>query len=242
MQFNDTTNNTGLCQEIDALCDTDTTSYPLVDKARRVNAGLEFLIGKIINADGTWQYDDTNHTDLPVGTGDLVASQEAYTFASEYLTVESIDILDTDGYYRRIKPIDRVDFGDMSVEEYYGTTTTTTKTGFPKYYDLQGDTIRLYPAPVATEVTLTDGIRVHFQRTADLFTSSDTTQEPGLPAPYHVLLAYMAAVPYCMTYHKDRVGMYEKKVQEMSDDLIKFYSRREKDRRKKITTKNILFR
>ena len=112
----------------------------------------------------------------------------------------------------------------------------------PEYYDIKGDSIRLYPAPGAAYCTLTNGIRLSFKRTADLFTTSDTTQEPGLPSTHHSLLAYMAAIPYCMAYKKDRVVLYEKKVMEMKKTLLEHFAYREKGRRGIITTKSRAFR
>ena len=75
---------------------------------------------------------------------------------------------------------------------------------------------------------------MQFKRTASLFTAAgtDTTAVPGIASPYHILLAYMAAIPYCMTYKKDRVALYEKRVDEGIREMIKHYSYREKDRKK----------
>ena len=229
MQYQSHATGQDLVSEINALCDSDATSYPIADKTRRVNMALEELIGDIINADGTWEYDDTNWTDLPVGTGTLVASQEAYTFASEYLEVRQVKVKSAAGEWVVLRPIDYSDFTNVSLEQSFPTA------GMPEYYDIIGDTIRLYPAPASASVTLASGLKVNFTRTADLFTTTDTTQEPGLPSPYHVLLAYMAALPYCMSYKKDRVALFQKKVDDMKKSLIKFYSRREKDKRKVMT-------
>lgn len=241
--YNTTDTEDSLVHETWDLCDADITSYPLAKVTRRFNHALETLVGKIVAADGTWQYDDTNFTDSPRGTATLIEGQEAYSFASEYLEVEQIDVLDTGGVYRRILPFDPDDLSDgMSPEEYFGSTTTTTKKGFPEYYDIQGDTIRLYPAPTSTAVTLAAGLRILFKRTADLFTVSDTTQEPGLPSPYHVLLAFYAAIPFCVSYKKDRVEWLEKKWDEGTKDLIKFFGHRERDRRKIMSNKRVNFR
>jgi hypothetical protein len=40
-----------------------------------------------------------------------------------------------------------------------------------------------------------------------------------------------------MTYKKDRVPLYEKKVMDLKEELIELYSQREKDIRKQITFK-----
>ncbi len=229
--------------EVRSLCDADTTSYTAADLLRRVNSALETLIGKIINADGTWQYDDTNYTDLPVGTGTLVSGQSSYSFSSEYLDILEVMILTTGGTYERITPFDP-DEMDISFDEWVNSSTGTPPDGFPRYYDKVGDSFRLDRSPTATYCTLTAGLKVRFKRTASIFTSAEVTtgtKVPGIASPYHQLIAYIAAIPYCMSYKKDRVALYEKKVDEMTKDMIKFYSKREKDKRNIMTPRPILY-
>jgi len=243
MQLTGETNNLDLTSEIDLLCDSDSRSYKLQDKVRRINYSLEELVGEIIVADGTWEFDDTNFTDLPVGKETLVEGQESYTFTNEYLAIQAIEILNVDNTYVRIKNLDHTELGGLSPQEYFGVDSSgVALKGFPNYYDLVGDTFRLYPSPTSTDVTLTNGVRVWFKRTVDLFTTSDTTQEPGLPSPYHHILAYMAAIPYCMSYKKDRVALYQNKVDKMKTKLLAFYGQREKDKKKIFRTRFIHFR
>mgnify|MGYP001612019258 CR=1 FL=1 len=246
MQFYDTTTKKGICQEIDFICDSDDTNYPRLDKTRRVNSSFEELVGEIINADGTWQHDDTNYTDSPRGKGTLVEGQEYYSFAAEYLQVEAIDILDKNNLYRRIKPYDPNDSED-SPEEHWGVDSSGNPAkGFPEAYDIKGDSIRLYPAPTSTLVTLANGLRISFKRKPSLFTAVSTTAEdttePGLPSSYHILLAYMASVPYCLSYKKDRVAWLEKKITEMKKTLLEHFAYREKNKRAIIRTKQRIFK
>jgi len=244
MQFSGHATSQDLVSEARDLVDANSVSYPIAAVTRRINEGYELLIGKILEADGTWQWDDTNYTTLPRGLGTLVEGQESYTFASEYLNIQMIEILDisSPAGFKKIKPIDSINLGDLSPEEYFGQTSAgNPATGFPQYYDKLGDTIILYPAPTSTAVTLASGIRIWFQRTADLFTTTDTTQEPGLPSPYHVLLAYYAAIPYAMSYKKDRVAWLETKWQEGIKDLLAHFGKREKDVRKIMTMKKELY-
>jgi len=235
MVFNDTTTNLGICQEIDDLCDSDIFSYPLSAKARRVNTALETLISKIINADGTWQFDDENFGTNPVGTGLLVEGQSAYSFADKFLDIEWIKILDLNGRYQPINPIDQSQLS-YSLEDLLITN------GFPKYYDKNGNTIRLYPAPTATMVTLTAGLKVQFKRTGSLFTADATTKVPGIASPWHITIAKMAALPYCKKYKKDRVPQLQLDIIEETKEMIKFYSLREKDKRKIMSMSGISFR
>jgi len=236
-----------LNQEIRDLCDADTTSYPAATLLRRVNSSLETCVGKIINADGTWQFDDTNYTDLPEGTGNLVSGQISYSFASEYLDILEIMILTTGGIYQRITPFDADEVG-MSFEEYFNIIfdglTYSAPTGFPYYYDKVGDTIRLSHSPTSANTTLTKGIKVRFKRTASIFTSAEVTtgtKVPGIASPFHQLLAYMSALPYAISYKPNRVPLFEKKIDEMTKDMIKYYSKREKDKRNIMTPKRILY-
>lgn len=249
--YNTTLPHKSLIHEAWSLCDADINSYPLKDIVRRINGALEELVAMIINADGTWQFDDTNYSDAPRGKGTLVEGREYYTFASEYLQIESIEILDTNTLYRRIKPFDPHDFEVESPDEYWGVDSSgNPNKGFPEVYDIKGDSIRLYPAPTSADVTLTNGIRITFKRTIKLFTMSNSTtitsgeedDEPGIPSPYHILLAYMAAIPYCMAYKKDRVALYEKKIGEMKKSLIEHYAHREKGRRAVIRFKQRAFK
>ncbi len=236
MQFN--VANEGICQEIDGLCDSNTTTYSLADKTRRVNIALEQVVGWLINADGTWEWDDTNNSDLPIGTQTLVAAQKAYTFNDKFLQITEVQVKDNDGNWHIIYPISQREYSDeQPLEEDFETD------GLPLYYDkVSDDTIKLYPAPSATNCTLASGLKIKFKRTAHLFAADDTTAVPGFASPYHVILAYMAAIPYCMTYKKDRIALYEKKVMELKKELIELYSQREKDKRKIITMSPILFR
>src|SRR3990167_3979043 len=186
------------------LTNTDTTSYTAANLLRRINAAYEIVIGWIINADGTWQFDDSNYTDQPRGTLDLVEGQQAYTFNSDYLQIEMIELKDTSGNWRRITPLDHSDLGGVSPDEYYGMTSGSPNIGMQEHYDLfTDDSFRLYPAPTSGSVTLTAGLRVTFKRTADLFTSAQVTtgtKTPGFASPYHIILSYMAAIPYCQSY------------------------------------------
>lgn len=232
------------------LCDADSTSLPvsaLTDIGTiDINESLKQVVNWILLADGTWQFDDLNHTDQPRGKGTLVEGQEVYTFASAYLQIEAIDVMDLNSHYIRLKPLDHSELGDQSPDEYFGLDSDgTPKTGMPEYYDLfTDDSFRLYPSPGAAYCTLASGLRVWFKRAPATFTAAQIitgTKEPGF-AVCHEILAYMAAIPFCMKYHKDRVGLYQAEVLRMKDEIIRHYSHRERQKRKQITFQSTPFR
>lgn len=206
MQFNDTTNKQGICQEVDDICDTNSTSYPIASKVRRANSAMEEIVADILLADGRWQFDDTNHTTLPIGTGTLQNGVQSYTFSEDFLRVEQVKVKNAAGEWEVLKPLDNADFADIALEEYFADS------GMPTHYDIIGDTIKLYPSPSTSAVTLTNGLKVHFARTVELFTASDTTKEPGFPSPFHIAVAWMTALPHCAAYKKERVVWLEKRI------------------------------
>src|SRR3990167_10168692 len=140
MRFYDTSNtHRSLVHEIWSLCDADITSFPLADVAREENIALENLVGKILGADGTWQWDDdSNYTDLPRARFTLVDGQESYTFSTPYLEIEHMDVL-TDGspdMWRRLIPLDRDELGNLTTEEYFGLDSSGNPVqGIPTHYD-----------------------------------------------------------------------------------------------------------
>ncbi len=230
MQINNGTDS--IVDEIDSLCDSDSTSYPIADKIRRVNIGLDEVSSTILKADGTWEFDDLNNTDLPIGTATLVNGQQDYSFASELLVVTRVEIKDSDGNWVKLTPFDQQEL-DIALEEFNKTD------GMPIYYDKSGDSIFLYPAPATANVTLTAGLKVYFKRNMSKFTTSDTTKSPGFASPYHSILAYIAALPYCMKYKQDRVDRYERKVEKIKKEIEKFYGKRNKDVRKRIIARTV---
>ena len=248
MIFYNATTKQGICQEVDRLCDTSDTSYPRLDKTARINQGLEEIVGEIITIDGAWEWDDTNQSDMPVGTGNLVEGQELYSFAGEYLSIKGMKVKDSNGKWQPLKQIDQTDLKNsgLTIEEYFGTDGSGNPVkGLPTHYDILGDSFRLYPSPTSSNVTLTAGLKVDFVRTAVLFTATSATTtdstEPGIPSVFHVYLAFYAAIPYCMSYKKDRVALYQLKWQEGLKRISKHFGRRNKDRRKVATMSAIKY-
>lgn len=224
--------------EVRDLCDADTTRYPAATLLRRVNAAYERVIGRLIMNKGPWQFDDTNYSTFPIGVQTLVANQEDYTFDSSHLIVERVEVKDSAGIWQLLKPIDRQNI-NIAFEEYQKTP------GMPQEYDKSGSSIILKPAPAAADVTLTSGLRVYFRRTASIFTSAEVTtgtKEPGFPSPYHMILVYEAAIPYCQKYKKDRVPLYEKKSMDLMKELLAFDAERIDDEPRRMTMSGISFR
>jgi hypothetical protein len=181
ISFSEATNNTGIVQQVRDMLRVDSTQYPTSRIVNSVNNYHDTVTGFAIGADRRFQWDDTNHSKLPIGTTNLVANQSDYSFLTDeqgnsILNLTRIDILDASGIYRQLAVIDQAQI-DMALDQY------NIPAGLPLEYDKIADNIiRLYPKPA---VSVTDGIKFYFQRTGSYFTASDTTKSPGVAPILH---------------------------------------------------------
>jgi len=159
----------------------DATQWPTYKIVNSCNNWLDTVTGFAIGADRKWEWDDTNHTKLPIGTTNLVANQADYSFLTDeqgnkILNLTRIDILDPSGEYRQLEPLDDADING-ALDEFESTA------GLPQYYDKIADNIvRLYPKPASN---VTNGLKFYFQRSASYFAATDTTKEPGVSPLLH---------------------------------------------------------
>lgn len=180
--FSDTSTNTGLVQQIRKMMRVDSAQWPTANIVASCNNWLDFISGYAIGADKRFQWDDTNHTKLPIGTTNLVANQSDYSFLTDeqsntIITLTRIDMLRaTGGDYKQLLPIDHTQI-DGALDEFYSAT------GVPEYYDKIADNIiRLYPTPSAS---ITSGLKFYFQRSPSYFVAADTTKSPGVAPILH---------------------------------------------------------
>ncbi|RLF07591.1 MAG: hypothetical protein DRJ64_02690 [Thermoprotei archaeon] len=219
------------------LVDATSASYIDTDLLRRCNTAYEEVVGTLIALDTRWKFGDSNFTSLPTGTQNLVDNQREYSFDSALLTVESVSVMDENGDLSKLTPLDLRDI--EPIEEYMTTN------GKPLLYGKRENKLLLFPKPATANVTTTNGLKVVFQRTADLFTSSEVstgTKEPGFASPFHILLPLKMALPYAVSYKKDRVNFLMAEIVRVEKKMIEFYSQREQDVKDKLGTKTINFR
>ena len=221
MIYYDATNLTGIAQEIDALCDTDSTTYPILSKQRRINEAVREVEAAMLGSSGTWDYDGSNHQDLPIGEADLVDGQQHYSFHSTVVEVKVVRVKDNSGIWHKLRPFDKSEVGS-AMDEYMKTN------GLPRAYDKTGGSIFLYPAPATANVTLTDGLKVDFSRLSELITDlsgTDATKSPGFDVN-HNIISYKAALPHCIAYKPERVAGYLGEIDRLMRGILDHAGRR----------------
>ena len=233
MVYNDTTNLQGLVQDVDFLVDTDSVTYKIADKTRNFNLALDEVTGTIIGCDGTWQWDDTNYTDLPRGLTSLQLNQQDYSFATDHLTINAIEIKDQSGNWKRLEPINLYpDYNRTNGVAGSDSITTFMNTpGIPQYYDKVGDSIFLYPAPNYTQ---TNSLKAFFQRKAKYFAINDTIAEPGFAQHLHRYLSICVAYDWAIAKQHPKASFLLNEKERYKKMVKDFYSIRIKDEVKRL--------
>ena len=234
MQFSDSANLTGIVEEIDFYINTDSTSYPLKQKARNVNRRLDDVVSIILASDGRWEWDDSNQTDLPIGTSTLVNNQQDYEIAgATFLKITRVEVKDINGNYRKLEPIDQRNITTESLTEFQKTA------GKPLFYDKIGDSVFLYPKPSTALVTASAGLKVYFKRIPSYFSYDDTTKTPGFAPLYHRILSVGAALDYAIANEMvNKINILTPIMAKLEQGLIDFYSSRSQDEQARMTPRS----
>ena len=195
----------------------------IADFTRSANFGLDSVLRKIFRADGRWQYDDGNNTDLPIATTALVSGQDNYTLADAHQKVSRVRVLDQNGNWKTLTPTDRRNQSDSSL----------AATGTPSSYDKVGRSLILIPAP---DYGASGGVEITFQRGSNYFASDDTTKEPGIPTPFHRYISLYAARDFVVANTvPDKLQAIDTEIQRMDDDLLDFLATRDRDEPPRMT-------
>jgi len=233
MIFSDTTDKQGIIQEIDFWITGrgDVASdCPIEDKTRNANRWYDRAVSLILQADNRWEWDDTNKTDLPIATTDLVDGQQDYGISgATFLKIFRVEVMNSSGDYRQLTPISQQDKKGIALSEYQKTA------GMPKEYDKFANSIFLYPKPSSSEVTLSSGLKVYFQRNVTYFATTDTTEKPGFAEPFHRLLSLGGAFDYCIANGLNtRLSILRDEITKTEAGIVEFYTQRNIDEKVKM--------
>lgn len=234
-RFSNTTDRDGIIELIERDTNTQsvtTSSYPLKVKTNDVNEALSHFFLLAIKAGGRFQVDDTNQSNLPIITTDLVGSQGDYTFlvddstpSNQILDVRKIRIKDSNGQWKELTQIDRETFNVSDYENITGT---------PDYFDLTGNSVILYPTP---DYNSDEGLELYISRTPSYFVSTDTTKEPGVPKIFHSYFHLRPSYLYCLVKDLPQVAGLKYLVEQMEKSIMDYYSRRNRTERQRFSVR-----
>lgn len=193
-----------------------------------VNLALTDAIRIILESDGRWQFDDSNHTDYPIIYTNIVSGQRDYSFTSDensnlILDIEKVAILKgaSETVYEEIDP------WDIQDDEYSPFVANDSNvTGTPTIYDKLANAVILDPIP---NYNATNGLKIYISREGSFFATSDTTKKPGIDARFHEYLVLRPALNYAMTNNLSNLGVLRERVTLLEDQMREVYSKRSKD-------------
>lgn len=223
--FSDTTNKTGIVQQTGDITNLDTVQWSPNKIANSCNNWMDKIAGFAIGEDKKFNWDDTNHTKLPIGTTSLIQNQAEYSFlvdeqGNKIITLLRIDLLGADGIWKKLTPIDEADI-PVALDEYEKTA------GTPLYYDKIADNvIKLYPKPATA---ITNGLKFYFQRTPSYFVFSDTTKEPGVSPLLHRGFVIASAYDAALSKGLPNLQALSVELQKEEQKMITYFSGRNND-------------
>ncbi len=236
--FSNTTTKAGLIQQIekklklgDGFISGNTTR--LAQWTADINLALDKVLAIIFQVGGTWQMDDTNHSDYPIITTNLNSGQRDYTFTTDgsgnlILEIYKVLVADENGNFREIIPVDASERGGAPSNYDDGLNVT----GQPNTYDKLGNGIFLDPP---TNYDYSNGLKIYISREGSYFTTLDTTKKAGFAGLFH---SYLYLAP-CYEYARDNslksANGFFRDMEKVEDGIREHYKHREKDVRKVMT-------
>lgn len=229
MQFSDTDDYSGIIQTIDFLLfgdgTTQNTDYSIEDRTREVNNALDEVVAELFKADPNFMWDDTTNTDLPIAKLDLTANQDHFTVPDASLVVHRFRVKDENGDWVTLTPKLRRELSDSELDE----------TGTPEvYYKIDN---AFFPIPVP-DYGATNGIELQFQRGANHFESTDTTDTPGFASIFHMYLPVSAALKYAIANGmSEKINVLAAQLEKIKAAIIEHYENRSPDEKPQLRLK-----
>jgi hypothetical protein len=212
---------------------TNASSFTNADMLIAINVALNRVSSLILSADERWEFDDTNQTDLPIATTNLVSGQQDYSLAAAHLTIDRLEVLQPNGTtWSLLDPIDQQDLkrGQRTALAQYFPTA-----GTPIQYDLIGNSFFLYPKP---NYSVSAGLKVYFTRGPIEFSSSDLstgTAAPGFNSLFHELIPLWVGYDYAIANSLPSASGYFAAIQMKEQAIKDFYGNRNRDSRPRFT-------
>lgn len=234
MQLSETTNQSGLVQRVEFLTRLPygSTDDQLRTIINLLNNSFEKVMPLLLSYSDYLRWDDTNNTDKPVAKTNIVSGLSDYKITEDD---NSLDVLNITSVWAlesasgtEFKKLQRLYPNDENYEKAISPNPSVS--GIPTHFAEVGSFTYLYPEP---NYSATNGLKLFFEREQTYFTVTGTsgadTTEPGIPKPFHDLLAHYAASDYVMVNRPDDVrtlNLLENRISDMKQNLFDLISLR----------------
>ncbi len=205
-----------------------TDIYLPAERLLSINKYYDQLHSIILDSQDEWDFDDSNLTDLPIASTDLMANTGVYALPSTIYKLNKLEINYGSGFIK----VNPLDLNETSLSEDEVLSRATVENPF---YRVFSQTIQLYPAPTSD---VSGGLKIYYDREVAEFTSAEVTtgtKKPGIDRLWHDYIALGASVDAGLKYTLTNLASLETKLQDMENRIRKYYGQKVVDRKYKIT-------
>lgn len=228
--FSDLSTNTGLIQLCEQHIFGDTGYGQISGNLQRlqqmtnnINEAYSQYVQLAIQSDGKWQFDDSNYTDYPIATTNLIQGQQDYQFLTSMVDILSIEILNPGGVWYTLGEVDEQELANDRVS----MTQRFIVPSQPSWFNRTANSIFILPAPNYSQ---TGGLKVKYQRPPSYFIYSDTSKVPGFTDLAHEYLSDYATYKYAIDHGMSLATPYRALLDGWEQVKIpNLYLKREKD-------------
>ena len=213
MQFSESTYQQGLVEDARFLVGANSTTYPIADLTRNINRRWEEAKNYLYLSDGTWQSAETTYSQ------NLVSGTQGYTIPRTHIKIMRVEILTADGSSKRLEAFDKSEIKN-SLRDFENVD------GEPRFYEMTGNTMNLYPAP---NYASTNGLTWWYQGVPDYFATTDTTDTPDIIQTVDRYLSVGAALDYAIAKVLANKSDLEGQLKNLKDQLEMIANRRHGD-------------
>lgn len=213
------------------LTKTNSTDVPAATLNLYLQPAEDYIVGLIIKNDATWQFDDSNYSDLPVATTAIVSGQQQYNLAVTHLAIDRIEIAYTASDWRVLSQVDQQQFKGGNAQ----SLNTLSTSGKPTQYDISGTTLFLYPVP---DYSLSAALKLYYTRgplkfdyTTGKFTdgTGSTSSQPGFASIFHEGIPYKGALNFAIANSLNNVNLIADVLTRIENNITSFYGLRDRD-------------
>lgn len=197
MQYSNTTNESGLLQRCEfwtGLGKAGITGDATLKAQFTVglNSGFDRIMPVLLSKSKGLKWDDINHTDHPVARFNLINGTSDYTFKEDDNALDIFNVIDV-SILPAATATEYLSITEMTADHpraLRALSPNPSDVGVPTHYLKRGPSLAFYPQP---NYSATNGVKISFEREQSYFATTDTIKEPGIPKPYHELLALYAS-------------------------------------------------
>lgn len=220
-----------------ALTHADTSSYPDANMLIDINLWYQKIVSMIFESQDDSDFDDQRNSTYPIKTTPLVAGLRDYSIpvSEQVQKIKRIDVTYDGIHYFRATPFDN------GVPEWgFGNPTDEDSNMLkqaPKY-DVQYNSIFVYPLAIASDVSAGAQIRIEWERSMTPFSQSadyngqamsTSTSVPGIDLTWHPMLAYGAAYEFANANNLPQLQNIKQDLMDWENRLRTAYGKKDLD-------------